>query len=33
MAYLKPPVLVRRVFNPIAMWFGLGGSQASLPDQ
>lgn len=27
MAYLKPPVFVTRVFNPIAMRFGLGGSQ------
>lgn len=27
MAYLKPPVLVRRVFNPLAMRFGMGGSQ------
>lgn len=27
MAYLKPPVLVRRVFNPLAMRFGMSGSQ------
>jgi deazaflavin-dependent oxidoreductase (nitroreductase family) len=26
MAYLKPPWLVRRLFNPLAMRFGLGGS-------
>ena len=26
MAYLKPPLFVRRVFNPLAMLFGLGGS-------
>jgi deazaflavin-dependent oxidoreductase (nitroreductase family) len=26
MTYLKPPVFTRRVFNPIAMRFGLGGS-------
>jgi hypothetical protein len=26
MAYLKPPAFTRRVFNPIAMRFGLGGS-------
>lgn len=26
MAYLKPPALVRRIFNPLAMRFGLGGS-------
>ncbi|MEZ5098715.1 MAG: nitroreductase family deazaflavin-dependent oxidoreductase [Thermoleophilia bacterium] len=27
MAYLKPPFLVRRVFNPLAMRFGIGGAQ------
>jgi deazaflavin-dependent oxidoreductase (nitroreductase family) len=27
MAYLKPPLFVRRVFNPLAMRLGLGGSQ------
>jgi deazaflavin-dependent oxidoreductase (nitroreductase family) len=26
MAYLKPPLFVRRVFNPLAMRFGLGGA-------
>jgi deazaflavin-dependent oxidoreductase (nitroreductase family) len=26
MAYLKPPLFTRRVFNPIAMRFGIGGS-------
>jgi deazaflavin-dependent oxidoreductase (nitroreductase family) len=26
MAYLKPPVFARRVFNPLAMRFGIGGS-------
>ena len=26
MAYLRPPLLVRRVFNPLAMALGLGGS-------
>ncbi|MGI8421970.1 MAG: nitroreductase/quinone reductase family protein [Gaiellaceae bacterium] len=26
MAYLKPPLFVRRVFNPIAMRFVIGGS-------
>ena len=26
MAYLKPPLIVRRVFNPLAMLFGLGGA-------
>jgi deazaflavin-dependent oxidoreductase (nitroreductase family) len=26
MTYLKPPAFTRRVFNPIAMRFGLGGS-------
>lgn len=30
MAYLRPSVLVRRVFNPLAMRFGLGGSQTLL---
>ena len=27
MAYLKPPAFVRRVFNPLAMRFGIGGAQ------
>jgi hypothetical protein len=27
MAYLKPPAVVRRVFNPIAMKLGLGGTK------
>jgi hypothetical protein len=27
MAYLKPPLFVKRVFNPIAMRFGLSGSE------
>ena len=27
MAYLKPPLFVRRVFNPLAMRLGLGGAQ------
>jgi deazaflavin-dependent oxidoreductase (nitroreductase family) len=26
MAYLKPPALTRRVFNPLAMRFGIGGA-------
>ena len=26
MAYLRPPFFTRRVFNPLAMRFGLGGS-------
>jgi hypothetical protein len=26
MAYLKPPVFVRKVFNPLAMRFGTGGA-------
>jgi deazaflavin-dependent oxidoreductase (nitroreductase family) len=26
MAYLKPPFFVRRVFNPLAMRFGIGGT-------
>jgi deazaflavin-dependent oxidoreductase (nitroreductase family) len=26
MAYLKPPLFVRKVFNPLAMRFGLGGA-------
>lgn len=26
MAYLKPPLFVRRVFNPLAMRFGIGGA-------
>lgn len=28
MPYLRPPRLVRQVFNPIAMRFGIGGTQA-----
>lgn len=28
MAYMRPPLFVRRVFNPLAMRFGIGGSQA-----
>ena len=28
MAYLRPPLFVRRIFNPLAMRFGIGGSQA-----
>lgn len=28
MAYLRPPLFVRRVFNPLAMRFGIGGSRA-----
>lgn len=27
MAYLKPPAFTRRVFNPLAMRFGIGGSE------
>ena len=27
MAYLKPPLFVRRVFNPLAMRFGIGGAK------
>lgn len=27
MAYRKPPFFVRRVFNPIAMRFGIGGTK------
>jgi hypothetical protein len=27
MAYLKPPFFVRRVFNPLAMRFGIGGTK------
>lgn len=27
MAYLKPPFFVRRVFNPIAMRFGISGAR------
>ena len=27
MAYLKPPVFAKRVYNPIALRFGLGGSE------
>lgn len=26
MTYLKPPLFVRRIFNPLAMLLGLGGS-------
>ena len=26
MAYLKPPTMVRKVFNPPAMRLGIGGS-------
>src|SRR3989442_1464784 len=26
MAYLKPPLVTRRLFNPLAMKFGIGGS-------
>ena len=26
MAYLKPPTMVRKVFNPLAMRLGIGGS-------
>jgi len=26
-AYLTPPLFVRRIFNPLAMRFGLGGSR------
>lgn len=28
MPYLRPPLFVRNVFNPIAMRFGIGGSEA-----
>ncbi len=28
MPYMRPPLFVRRVFNPLAMRFGIGGSQA-----
>lgn len=28
MAYLSPPFFVRRIFNPLAMRFGIGGSTA-----
>ena len=28
MPYARPPLFVRRVFNPIAMTFGLSGTQA-----
>jgi hypothetical protein len=28
MAYLKPPAITRKVFNPLAMRFGLGGAVA-----
>lgn len=27
MPYLRPPLVVRRLFNPIAMRFGIGGSE------
>ncbi len=27
MPYIRPPLLVRRIFNPLAMRFGIGGSQ------
>jgi deazaflavin-dependent oxidoreductase (nitroreductase family) len=27
MAYLRPPAFQRKVFNPLAMRFGIGGSQ------
>jgi deazaflavin-dependent oxidoreductase (nitroreductase family) len=27
-AYLRPPLFVRRIFNPLAMRFGIGGSRA-----
>jgi deazaflavin-dependent oxidoreductase (nitroreductase family) len=27
MAYLKPPALTRRLFNPLAMRFGIGGAE------
>jgi deazaflavin-dependent oxidoreductase (nitroreductase family) len=30
MPYIKPPLFVRRVFNPIAIRFGIGGAQALL---
>lgn len=26
MPYIRPPLFVRRVFNPVAMHFGIGGS-------
>ena len=28
MPYIKPPIFVRRVFNPIAIRFGIGGTEA-----
>jgi hypothetical protein len=28
MPYIRPPLFVRRIFNPLAMRFGIGGSQA-----
>lgn len=28
MAYLKPPAFVTKVFNPLAMKFGIGGTEA-----
>ena len=27
MAYLKPPIFVQRVFNPLAQRFGIGGAE------
>jgi hypothetical protein len=27
MAYLKPPLFARKVFNPLAMRFGIGGAE------
>ncbi len=30
MAYLKPPAFVRKVFNPLALRFGLSGTQGLL---
>lgn len=27
MPYMRPPLFVRRVFNPLAMRFGIGGSE------
>jgi deazaflavin-dependent oxidoreductase (nitroreductase family) len=27
MAYLKPPAVTRRLFNPLAMRFGIGGAE------
>jgi len=28
MPYIRPPIFVRRVFNPIAIRFGIGGTKA-----